>query len=739
MRLEHLERRVLLSGTIEGTVFVDVNGDGAFDAGDQPRQGIVAYLDANENGQFDDGEIAAVSNAAGLYRFENIEPGDHIVALDEPSGLFVNQPNQNRLRLLSSWDGTVGGQHDDHDDGGKGGAGKTWGDVWTEGNLAILGHSQTDGMVDIIDISDRANPIHMATYDGGGQRFQDVKLHGGIGYFGSDSGGGVHIVDLHDPVEPTLLTTITTADGGHNQIHNLFIADGYLYQASGRSTDVRVFDVSDPANPVHVRNIATTDPRLIHDITVANGRLYTSGFGTSTNGGTTDIFDVSDIGDPTWSVATRLLGTIHSGVNNHSNWPTADGNVIAIAREVSGGGDVTLWDIRDPSQPQLLSTITGASLGLLSATPHNPVIRGDLLYVSWYHNGLVVLDISDPTQPVMVGNHDTLPGTGSSGFDGNWGVHLAGRDQVTISDMRTGLYVLEMAAPFSNVVTLESGETVGGKDFALVDTASPWVTEMIVQNDEPQRSMVTQIEFGFSEDVSASISAAGLIVQDMDTFETLDPALFEAHTHHQPNHATWHFHDLPGGSLPDGNWLITLDTSGVTDAQGNPLEPMTPVEIHRYYGDSDGDRDVDFSDLFAFRSSYQLTDADPGFVAHFDHDADGDVDALELFAFRQRLQTTLAPPVAEASQSSAASTQAAELESPESFQAVSSPTASPSDSLSVLQTASPTRTLLVAYAGKPGDSPRADTSYISRFAVTDEEKPAVRRARVFAVARRLHG
>ena len=73
---------------------------------------------------------------------------------------------------------------------------------------------------------------------------------------------------------------------------------------------------------------------------------------------------------------------------------------------------------------------------------------GNLLFVSWYQQGLAVFDIADPTHPILVGNYDTWPGPSYEVFgggDGDWGVYpFVGLDRVLVSDRATGLYILDV-------------------------------------------------------------------------------------------------------------------------------------------------------------------------------------------------------------------------------------------------------------------------------------------------------
>jgi hypothetical protein len=55
----------------------------------------------------------------------------------------------------------------------------------------------------------------------------------------------------------------------------------------------------------------------------------------------------------------------------------------------------------------LIKTIRAADLNINAITPHNPVVMGNKLYVSWYQAGVQVFDITDPTNPIRKGQYDT--------------------------------------------------------------------------------------------------------------------------------------------------------------------------------------------------------------------------------------------------------------------------------------------------------------------------------------------
>ena len=301
-----------------------------------------------------------------------------------------------------------------------------YGDVWGDGDYAFLGTRGDEGVF-IIDISIPTAPVVASQYyPSMGSSPQDIKVQDGIGYFAMNSdvtmgpGGGVDIVDLSDPAQPVFLSRVACCRG----VHNIFVDNGLLYTNKGT-----IWDVSNPAAPAQWPSFEGG-----HDITVLDQRLYVSSFTAGTR-----IYDISQMNATQPPV---LLATIPTGSNTHSNWTTDDGNILVNAREINNG-DVGLFDISDLGVPQLLSRVFDDDFGPDAFSPHNPLIVGNHLYVSWYASGLQVFDISDATNPIHLGRFDTTS---------NWGVYpFLGPDRVLLSDMTDGLFVVDvtnvLAAP----------------------------------------------------------------------------------------------------------------------------------------------------------------------------------------------------------------------------------------------------------------------------------------------------
>ncbi len=79
-------------GTIAGKVFFDANWNRQLDPAEQGIAGTTIYLDMNNDGKFDAGDVSATSNSSGAYQFTDLEPGQYVVREEVPKGIFVTTP-----------------------------------------------------------------------------------------------------------------------------------------------------------------------------------------------------------------------------------------------------------------------------------------------------------------------------------------------------------------------------------------------------------------------------------------------------------------------------------------------------------------------------------------------------------------------------------------------------------------------------------------------------------------------
>jgi len=78
-------------GEISGKKFLDENGDGTYDDGEDPLAGVTIYLDANNNGAYDSGETWTITDTNGSYRFE-VPAGSYRVRSELNPGYIETLP-----------------------------------------------------------------------------------------------------------------------------------------------------------------------------------------------------------------------------------------------------------------------------------------------------------------------------------------------------------------------------------------------------------------------------------------------------------------------------------------------------------------------------------------------------------------------------------------------------------------------------------------------------------------------
>ena len=69
--------------TITGTAWHDANGNGIREVGEAGLAGIIIYLDGNDNGVLEGGELSALTNASGAYSFTGVEHGDFTIRVED--------------------------------------------------------------------------------------------------------------------------------------------------------------------------------------------------------------------------------------------------------------------------------------------------------------------------------------------------------------------------------------------------------------------------------------------------------------------------------------------------------------------------------------------------------------------------------------------------------------------------------------------------------------------------------
>lgn len=229
--------------------------------------------------------------------------------------------------------------------------------------------------------------------------------------------------------------------------HTIFVENDRLYMASNTRPDgsfgpMDVFSIADPLNPVLLGTLSHPGFFSVHEVFVQNDTAYCA---NGING--LWIYNMKFPATPSLISIVDLYA--ESGYN-HSAWLTADSKTMVFTDENHGRG-VKVFDMTDINDPQLKSMIRSNmlqvpdSLSENGSVAHNPYIKGNLLFLSYYHDGVRVYDISNPSNPKLVAWHDTHPqNTSYYSYNGCWGLFpFLPSGNIIASDITNGLFILD--------------------------------------------------------------------------------------------------------------------------------------------------------------------------------------------------------------------------------------------------------------------------------------------------------
>jgi hypothetical protein len=295
----------------------------------------------------------------------------------------------------------------------------------------------------IIDVSTPATPAlvsHVPGDDNNGG-FNDVRVvrtaTSTVAYASPIGDAGTEVVDVTNPANPVLQTALPYS----HSVHVVPGATTQLYLAN-YSRFIPQYNVTNPLTPVLLgqAEIESEIETGVHDLYVDGNTIIAN----YTDTGMVALDMTPGIGNST------ELGRVQTSYS-HASWvmTTTGGKKVILHGDegLSGNPDDGAAFLRildgDPTSKTYLSELsrfrTRKEVGI-----HNIMAVGDRVYLSYYQDGVRVLDIADPTQPVEVAHFNTWdPETAfGSAFEGAVGVRVA-NDLVFVADLDRGLLILE--------------------------------------------------------------------------------------------------------------------------------------------------------------------------------------------------------------------------------------------------------------------------------------------------------
>lgn len=297
-----------------------------------------------------------------------------------------------------------------------------------------------------VDVSNPSKPLYLGslpmTEGARANSWRDIKVFKNYAFIVADGSGqhGMQIFDLKKLRNVTSQPVTFEEDAHYNRIgsaHNIIINEdtGFAYAVGVNSSGdtcgggLHMIDIQDPLNPIFAgcfQDMSTgrQNTGYSHDAQciIYNGPDEKHRGREICFGANETALSIADVTDKEAPVALSMTSYPNVGYS-HQGWIDEEHEYFYMndeLDEIGGGVDKTrtlVWDVKDLDDPILVKEHFADN----ESSDHNLYIRGNLMYQSNYVSGLRILDISDRNNPELVGFFDTVPWSPDSpGFDGSW-------------------------------------------------------------------------------------------------------------------------------------------------------------------------------------------------------------------------------------------------------------------------------------------------------------------------------
>lgn len=332
-----------------------------------------------------------------------------------------------------------------------------WTDPLTGKEYALVGMRNGTAFVDLsvptAPVLTGVLPSHVA---GSNTLWRDVDVIGNYAYIVSETAGhGMQVFDLtrlRNVTSPPQTFTEDAHYAGFSNCHTLYADDdGYVFGVGTNTASggLHVVNVQNPLAPTLIGTYSTDG--YIHENMVIDyhgpdtehvGKDISFNFHSGSPDKIT-IVDVTDKAD-----MTRLSTTTYSGSRiTHQGWVTADHRYLLMNDE---GDEINLAHntrtrVFDISNLDSAAVLVGYYSGPNASTDHNLYVHRDLVWEANYSSGLRVLAMDNISTATLSQSayFDTYTANNSANYDGAWGNYPFFQSGIVIvSDYANGLFIL---------------------------------------------------------------------------------------------------------------------------------------------------------------------------------------------------------------------------------------------------------------------------------------------------------
>ena len=328
-----------------------------------------------------------------------------------------------------------------------------WTDPLDGTEYALVG--STTG-TSFIDLSDPFNPVYLGrlpSHNGISSTWRDMKVYANHAFIVADgnNGHGMQVFDLTElrtVVSPPVTFSNTAHYSGFGSAHNIVINEdsGYAYGVGADcSGGLHMVDIQNPLSPTFAGCFSADGYTHDAQCVIYNGPDATYQGNEICFNSNEDTLTIVDVTNKTTPV--QLSRTGYSGSSyTHQSWLTEDHTYVLLGDELdelnSGHNTRTyIWDVSDLDSPSLIGNHTAASASI----DHNMYVRGKYVLQSNYSSGLRILDISDVANGNLTEEafFDTYPANDNVNFNGQWSNYPYFDSGIIIAnDRQNGLFIL---------------------------------------------------------------------------------------------------------------------------------------------------------------------------------------------------------------------------------------------------------------------------------------------------------
>lgn len=340
-----------------------------------------------------------------------------------------------------------------------------WTDPESNRDYAIVG--RMDG-TSFVDVTDPVDPVVVGNLpkpeSAPGSAWRDMKVYEDHVFVVSDMAAdhGMQVFDLTRLRE--FDGTMLTFDEDFrydlvNSVHNIVINEqtGFAYavgSSGGGDTcggGLHMINIQEPKNPTFAgcfahANTGRRGTGYSHDAqcVVYHGPDEEHAGKEICFGSNETALSISDVTDKKNPVALALE-VYPNTAYTHQGWLTEDHSYFYMNDELDEVQGLTsntrtmIWDVRDLDEPIMIRE----HLSENTSSDHNLYIKGNLMYQSNYNSGLRVFDVTDVENPREVAFFDTVPGEDFPAMDGSWSNYpFFESGIVVVTSGRQGLFLV---------------------------------------------------------------------------------------------------------------------------------------------------------------------------------------------------------------------------------------------------------------------------------------------------------